>query len=255
MSDILRNIYPDLERVGALALCLVVSTKGSVPRQVGAKMLVYPDGATRGTIGGGHLEKQVIADALHVLQSKKSALFKHDLLHQHNMCCGGTVEIYIEPVMKRKSLYIFGAGHTGQALARYASDLDLEVFLIDDRKDYLDQCTLAGVNKMNLPHGAALQCLPFNRDVMVCIMTYDHAIDREILASCLRKETLYLGMIGSKRKVEITKKRFLEAGIASDAELAKVDMPMGIDIGAEGPAEIAVSILSKLIQVNHKTHA
>src|SRR5207249_1981971 len=106
--------------------------KGSTPREAGAKMLVYRSGNIFGSIGGGDLEKKVIANALDVLESKTSSTFKHDLLHQHNMCCGGSVEIYIEPIMKKNKLYIFGAGHTGHALAKYAIDFNFDVVLIDD---------------------------------------------------------------------------------------------------------------------------
>jgi xanthine dehydrogenase accessory factor len=252
VSEILLDIRAELERVGEFALCVLVDAKGSVPRRIGAKMLVFANGTIRGSIGGGHLEKEVIGNAQRVLATKKPALFRHDLLHQHNMCCGGTVEIYIEPVTKKTRLYIFGAGHTGQALARYAPDCGFEVYLIDDRREYLDQCTAAGISKMNLEPSLALQALPFDASVMACIMTYDHAIDREILAACMRKERAYLGMIGSKRKVAITRKKFLAAGLATEAELDRIDMPMGIPIGAEGPAEIAISILSKLIEVKQR---
>jgi xanthine dehydrogenase accessory factor len=168
------------------------------------------------------------------------------------MCCGGTVDIFIEPVMKKRKLYIFGAGHTGKMLATLSVNFDFEIVLIDDRKEYLEDCTIAGVNKMNLPFGNALGILPFDEQTYICIMTYSHPVDRNILAFCLRKPFAYLGMIGSRRKVEMTRKMFLEGLNISESQLQLVDMPMGIDIGAEGPEEIALSILSKLIAVKNK---
>ncbi|PJC62692.1 MAG: hypothetical protein CO022_03105, partial [Flavobacteriales bacterium CG_4_9_14_0_2_um_filter_32_27] len=118
------NIYNEIEQLRTsgidAALCTIIHTKGSTPRKVGAKMLVLIDGSIKGTIGGGNLEKEVIKNALIQLKKNEPKLFKHDLLHQHNMCCGGTVEIFIEPLEKMKRLYIFGAGHTGQALAKFA---------------------------------------------------------------------------------------------------------------------------------------
>ena len=102
MKDVFVNIFEARKKNLEVALCVVVSTKGSVPREAGAKMLVFADGKIRGTIGGGNLEKKVIANALEVLKNKKPSLYKHELLLQHNMCCGGTVEIYIEPIMKKK---------------------------------------------------------------------------------------------------------------------------------------------------------
>src|SRR3989337_2159508 len=99
------------------AFCIIVNTKGSTPRKKGAKMIVYEDGSIKGTIGGGALEERVILDAVRVMRDGSPELTRHDLLHQHSMCCGGSVDIYIEPVEKKPDLYIFGAGHTGQALA------------------------------------------------------------------------------------------------------------------------------------------
>ena len=212
-------------------------------------MLVYPNGDIFGSIGGGELEKAVIADALKSLKTGRADLFRHDLLHQHNMCCGGSVDIFIEPVMEKNKLYIFGAGHTGNALARHALSLDFEVVIIDDRKEYLDQIQLEGVNKLNLHYEQALPLLPMDEHTYICIMTYSHPYDRDILSFCIKKSVAYLGMIGSRRKVEMTKKIFVDAGVGSETELEKVDMPMGIDIAAETPDEIAISILAKMISV------
>ena len=228
---------------------MIVNTKGSTPREKGAKMLVYPNGDIFGSIGGGELEKAVIADAVKSLKTGKAELFRHDLLHQHNMCCGGSVDIFIEPVMEKNKLDIFGAGHTGNALARHALSLDFEVVIIDDRKEYLDQIQLEGANKLNLHYDQALPLLPMDEHTYICIMTYSHPYDRDILSFCIKKSVAYLGMIGSRRKVEMTKKMFVDAGVGSKTELEKVDMPMGIDIAAETPDEIAISILAKMISV------
>ena len=234
------------------ALCTIVNTKGSTPRKVGAKMIVYDDGKIFGTIGGGELEKSVIKQAVEIIKTKQSQVFRHDLLHQHNMCCGGTVEVFIEPLMKKNKLYIFGAGHVGKALSHYAKDFEFEVVLIDDRKEYLDEINDGEINKMNLSHQQALQLLPFDEQTYICIVTYSHPIDREILAYCIKKPHAYLGMIGSDRKVAMTKKMFSEGLEMTDEELDEVDMPMGLNIHAETPEEIAISILSKLIETKNK---
>ena len=234
---------------GTAALCTIVQTRGSTPRSVGARMLVFADGSIKGTIGGGELEKCVISDALSVIHQRKPSLCRHDLLHRHNMCCGGSIDIFIEPLMEKERLFIFGAGHTGAALARHAVLLDFDIYLIDDRKEYLDNVSIPGINKLNLHHTQALSVLPFNDRTFVTIMTYSHPNDRDILAYCMRQPFAYLGMIGSERKVEMTKKLFSEGLAATPDELARVDMPMGEDIGAETPDEIAISILAKLIRV------
>ncbi len=231
------------------ALCIIVQSRGSTPRTVGAKMLVRANGSIHGSVGGGALEKAVISQALRVIHSRKPQTFRHDLLHQHNMCCGGSVDVYIEPIMNKQRLYIFGAGHTGHALARHAASLDFEIVLIDDRKEFLDAISLTEVSKLHLDYKLALPLLPFDEHTFVAIMTYSHPYDRDILAYCVRKPFAYLGMIGSERKVELTKKMFIDANIASDDLLASVDMPMGDPIGAETPDEIAISILSRMIAV------
>lgn len=254
MIGIEENIVELKRRRMAFVVCTIVQTKGSVPRKVGAKMIVHADGSIVGTIGGGELEKTVIKDALLQLKSGNPKVIHYDLLHQLNMCCGGVVDVFLEPVMRQNRLYIFGAGHVGHSLAKLASEINFEIFVIDDRKEYLDKIEVANVSKMHLPYDRALAALPFDEDVFVCIMTYSHPVDRDILSYCIRKPHAYLGMIGSKRKTTITKKIFLEAQIADEAALSEVDMPMGINIGAEGPNEIAISILAKLIEVKNQLH-
>ena len=234
------------------AICIVVTAKGSTPGKVGSKMIVYADGTIRGTIGGGNLEKKVIENALLSISHNAPEMFRHDLLHEHGMCCGGMVEVFIEPIQKTKHLYIFGAGHIGQAIAKIAPTLEFETFVIDDRASYLSMVQDEGVTKWNLNHREAFDKIKFNENTYILIMTYDHSYDREILAYCIGKPHGYLGMIGSKRKITVTKKMFAVAQQASPEQLAKVDMPMGLDINAEAPEEIAVSILAKLIQLRNQ---
>lgn len=247
--DVLTRLQEARQAGEAVALCLVVQVRGSTPRTTGAKMLVFSDGRVAGSIGGGELERQVVADALESLRNREPSLRRHDLLHHHGMCCGGSVDIYIEPVMPKERLYVFGAGHTGHALARHAVSLDFEVFVIDDRKEYLDQIAVPGVNKLLADFQQVLSSLPFDAHTYVAIMTYSHPIDRELLSYCVNQPFAYLGMIGSARKVEMTKKLFAEGKIATPETLDRVDMPMGLAIGAETPDEIAVSVLGKMVGV------
>ena len=245
------NLFKKIEelRKGGkkVALCTIVQTKGSTPRKVGAKMIVLENGNIEGTIGGGNFEKKVIENALEQIEKNEAKLFKHDLLHQHNMCCGGSIEVFIEPIQKMNKLYIFGAGHTGYALATFAAKMDFDIYVIDDRKEYLDEITTDGINKMYIHYSKALTVLPFDENTYIAILTYEHSYDRDILAYCVKQPHTYLGMIGSKRKIELTKKMFIDGDIATQKELENVDMPMGISINAEGPEEIALSILAKII--------
>ncbi len=168
------------------------------------------------------------------------------------MCCGGTVNVYIESIMPPEKLYIFGAGHVGQALSNYASSLCFDVFVIDSRMEEINKIQNNSVNTVPLGHVEYLSKMIFDKQSYIAIMTYDHKIDREILAYCLKKPFAYLGMIGSQRKVAVTRKMFLSTQICSEEELSKVDMPMGFNINGTGPEEIAISLLAKIIEVKNK---
>lgn len=214
-------------------------------------MIVLKNKKTFGTIGGGNLEYKVIDDAISVIENNIPQNFEHHLVQDHQMCCGGSVTIYIEPVMKPKKLYVFGAGHIGKHVVRYTMPLDFQIHLIDERKPILETLQDPGIAVYNTNHSNFLSQMSFQDEPFIVICTHLHEYDREILAHCIRKPFAYLGMIGSKRKVAVTKKIFLKNQTATEADLAKVDMPMGFDIGGSSPAEIAVSIVAKLIAVKN----
>ena len=254
MADVLGQISEVRKNRQEAALCIVVSTQGSTPRQTGAKMLVYKDGGIFGTIGGGNIEKKVIANAIEIIKNQKPLTVRYDLLKE-SMCCGGSMAVYIEPVMLKNKMYIFGAGHTGSALAKLALNFDFDITVIDDREDYLDALDVPGVAKLQGNYQDLLPGLSFDEQTYITIMTYSHAFDRDILAYAINQPFAYLGMIGSQRKVIMTKTAFVQDGICTQAELDKVDMPMGLNIGAEGPDEIAVSIMAKIIAVKHNINS
>lgn len=229
------------------ALCTLVHTSGSTPGKTGAKMIVFDSQGIYGTIGGGSLEMKVIEQAREVIKTRTPAVYKHKLLSELGMCCGGTVEIFIEPVINKMKLYIFGAGHIGKSLAKFAHELDFNVSLIDNRYEAFDDIRNAEWTNIECPHTDAIRKLVFNENTFVVILTHNHAFDREILALTSQKPHAYLGMIGSLRKVEIAKKNLLAASLVNELELKEIDMPMGIDINAVTPSEIAISILAKLI--------
>ncbi len=248
----MKNIYnkiPEIQEAGEqAAVCTIVSTKGSTPLKAGAKMIVWKDGRIYGTIGGGNLEKKVISNAIKVINNNAVQLFSHDLKSQHSMCCGGRLEIFIETIMQEKKLYIFGAGHVGKAIVKYAQDLDFEIFVIDDRPNIFDEWENYNYNKMIVNFSKILPSLPFNNSSFIVIATYEHSIDREILTFCINKPHAYLGMIGSKRKIDVTKKMILTAGITNQTQVDKVNMPIGVDIYAKDHFEIALSIVAELIK-------
>ncbi|MDB4285728.1 xanthine dehydrogenase accessory protein XdhC [bacterium] len=234
------------------ALCTIIHTKGSTPQKSGAKMLVGEDKEIHGSVGGGALEFRVIEDAVSVIRKGRPKVFEHTLLQDHNMCCGGTVEVYIEPIMTKTALYIFGAGHIGRALAEVADKVGFAVTVIDQRLERFEGWAPEGVSTINKKHEEVLDDLELDGNSFVAVITHDHAFDREIVAHCIRRPHAYLGMIGSRRKVEIARKK-LEAMDIPAEKLNTIDWPMGLGIGAKSPNEIAISIIAKMIKLRAET--
>ncbi|MBI2966331.1 MAG: XdhC family protein [Bacteroidetes bacterium] len=241
-----------IEKNENAALCIITGTKGSTPLKTGAKMIVWEDGKIYGTVGGGAFENKVIVDALEVMNTGAGKIFEHHLTRDHNMCCGGTVTVYIEPVVLPWNLYIFGAGHVGRELAFLGNHLDFDVTVIDDRKDIFGTWPSGEIRLRNENPVGVIPTLAWNNRTFAVILTYSHPLDRKILEACLSKEWGYLGMIGSRRKVEVTKRMFLEKDISEPEILSKVDMPVGLNINAHTPQEIAVSIIARLIMEKNK---
>lgn len=254
MNKIYNKISEILKSNTKTALCTIISTVGSTPLKAGAKMIVFEDGSIFGTIGGGHLEEATIKNALVVIKNKEPKLFKHELKAQHEMCCGGSLEIFIEPIMQKKKMYLFGAGHVGKAIVKHSLDLDFDITVIDSREGIFNEWTFDGVEKITAPFTQVLPTLSYDNNTFIIITTFDHAIDREVLAFCMKQPHFYLGMIGSKTKVARTYEMFQSEGIATKEELEKVDMPLGIDINAETADEIAISIIAKLIKEKNTQH-
>lgn len=229
------------------ALCIVTDTQGSTPRKTGAKMIVYADGSIYGSIGGGSVEKEVAQMACRLIASGKPVRAVFNLEQDLGMHCGGKMEVYIEPLVAQKKLFIFGAGHIGKSLAGFARDLAFAVTLFDPREGIFGSGEFAGFSLMNKDYFEAIEESVFDTDTFIVIVTPKHISDEEILAIVARKPHAYLGMIGSSRKVDLVKKRFLEEKILTAEELDNIDMPIGIKFKADTPAEIAISILAKLI--------
>lgn len=259
-NEILHSIL-DLRTKRELgALCTIVKTEGSTPLKAGAQMLVRANAAIVGTIGGGALEYSVIEQARAAMSSNESRLVQHRLTHDHKMCCGGTVHLYIEVIEVPAQCFIFGAGHVGRALATLCSSLDFEVVVIDERPEIFDGWRDSDPHRNQqirfVPKEAAgvLPSLTWDSNTYIVIATHSHPLDREILRLVLQQQFKYCGMIGSRRKVLVIRELFVEQGWATNDELDDIDMPIGIDISASSPAEIAVSIAAKMIEVkNRKT--
>jgi xanthine dehydrogenase accessory factor len=235
------------------ALCIVICTQGSTPRKEGSKMIVYADGTIYGSIGGGSIEKEVAEMAVKLISSGKPAKVAFNLGKDLGMQCGGVMEVYIEPLNPMQKLFIFGAGHIGKALAGFAHDLEFSVTLFDPREEIFRDESFAGFNCIRQDYSQAIEEAVFDENTYLVIVTPKHIFDEEILAKVARKPHAYVGMIGSHRKVDLLKKRFLEENILTQEELEGIDMPIGLKFKAETPREIAISILAKLIDVRNSS--
>jgi xanthine dehydrogenase accessory factor len=251
----MQSVFSKAEEIrneqGRAALCIVVETKGSTPRKHGAKMIVFADGSVYGTIGGGSLEKDVTEKALELIASGKPAKYSFKLEEDLKMHCGGYAEVYIEPLNPGQKLYIFGAGHIGKALAGFARELDFAVTLFDPREGIFNDKLFSSFTCINKDYFEAIEKAVFDEHTYIVIVTPKHSFDEEILAKVAVKGHAYLGMIGSARKVELLKKRFLKEKILARKKLDSIDMPIGLRFRAETPQEIAISILAKIIDVRN----
>jgi len=248
MELIYNKILEVLKSGQVAAICTVVSTKGSSPLKAGAKMIVWGNGKIFGTIGGGTLEQSTIEDAIRVIKKRTPELIVHDLKAQHEMCCGGSMQIYIEPLMPSKKLFMFGGGHVGKAVVKHALDLDFEITVIDNREEIFSDWSFSGYQTVIGNYPKVLPTLTYDDNTFIVIATPDHPTDNEVLAFCIRKPHRYLGMIGSKNKVATIKKNLMSTEIATEEELNRVDMPIGVEIHAVTADEIAISIVAGLIR-------
>ncbi len=227
------------------ALATVVAASGSCPRAPGARLLVGPEGAMLGTVGGGKFEALVIEEALACLLERRTVLREY-ALHEASpesfgAICGGTATVFIEPVGARERIFVIGAGHVGLAIAKLARDCGLFAHVFDDRIDGADDPRTLETHVQQIGWTA--------QDALV-IVNRNPGLDRRALATALRLEVRpgYVGMIGSERKVRRVFVELSEEGFAQ-AELAGVYAPIGLEIGSDAPMEIAVSVLAEVLQV------
>ena len=249
------DIYEEILRLRRekrrAALATIISVRGSVPSFQSAKMLVRDDGSLLGTIGGGCVEAEVWQAARQVMETERPQTLSFDLNHDPKydtgLVCGGTLEIYIEPVLPVPHLYLFGGGHVALQVYKIARIAGFDVTVIDDREAY--------ANRERFPEALDVYAEDFERvcaqlapatDDYIVITTRGHKGDTRVLRWAVEQPVRYLGMIGSERKwLAIAKELEVEGVPAEKLEL--VHSPVGLDIGAVTPEEIAVSILAEMI--------
>jgi len=240
-----------IERGDPCALVTVIRTGGSVPRREGAKMLVSADGAILGgTIGGGEMEGRAIALAQQAIadgQPRTATYHLADLARGDPGVCGGTVEVFIEPLLPAPTLLVVGAGHVGRALVHLARWCGFRVVVSDDRAELCtpEECPGADVYLPG-PLSEQLDKVPITSQTFVALVTRGYPIDVAALPHLLRSPAAYIGVIGSQRRWAIAAQALRERGIDEEA-LRRVRAPIGIEIQAETPEEIAISIMAEII--------
>ncbi len=250
MLEIYREIVRLIERGERGALATVVGATGSTPGKEGSKMLVRSDGSFVGTIGGGCTEADVWALAREVIATDRPLRRSFKLsprdAEDGGLACGGVVEVFVEPVGD-PVVYIFGAGHIARALVPLAAAAGMNAFVVDDREQFASRSRFpepTGLLVSEFP--AAFRTLPINGNSYVVIVTRGHRHDQEVLAEAIRTPASYIGLIGSKAKVQRIFRTLVAQG-ADPERLRAVKAPIGLDIGARTCEEIAVSIAAQLI--------
>jgi xanthine dehydrogenase accessory factor len=253
MRDVTQALLEVLRAGQNGALATVIMTRGSTPQVPGARLLLQPDGSTVGTVGGGAIERLVLEALADVKESGEPRVLACDLAKELGMCCGGSMEIFVEPVRGAPRLAIFGAGHVARPTAAVALAAGFEVVVIDEREELNTAERFPGCRRESTDVAAALRALePGERDWLL-IVTHDHRLDEEALRLALLGQARYIGLVGSRRKVYRLLQRV--TGREGKLDLSRVYAPVGLDIGAVTPAEIAVSIVAELIALRHRVDA
>ncbi len=234
------------------ALATIVHTNGSIPSFESSRMLVREDGSIAGTIGGGCVEADVWAAAKDVLakETPRKMVFhlNNEASYDNGLICGGTLEVFVEPILPQPVAYIFGGGHISMALAKSASSAGFGIVIIDDREQFANKDRFPMAQELFTSYEDAFARIHPNASSYVVIVTRGHRDDMRVLAWAVRTAARYVGMIGSKRKV-LSVYQALEKEGYTPEEFSRVYAPMGLAIGALSPEEIAISITAELVAV------
>ncbi|HEV2583160.1 MAG TPA: XdhC/CoxI family protein [Ktedonobacteraceae bacterium] len=254
-STIYNEIQTSFKRGERIAIATVVKTAGAAPCGVGSKMLVRADGATSGSFAGPKTDGKVTQEALQAIRDGHSYLTHIHLDADQGEAvgsCGATLEVFFEVLRPEPRLIIAGAGYVAQALARLASALDFRIVVVDDRRDLADPIVFD--DKVQLTFGDIPQTiheLEPDESSWIVIVTRGHHLDKDALQAALETNATYVGMIGSPSKVKRIFKELLKEGISRE-RLEQVHAPIGLDLGAETPDEIALSIAAEMVMIRKK---
>ena len=249
---VLKKTLELLSRGRTVAIATVVVAKGSVPGKQGAKMLLADDGTIAGTVGGAGLEEKIKGACREALKSGVGGIQHFDLMYYKeggmDSLCGGSVDIAVEVLVPKPHLLICGGGHVGLEVARLIDQLEYSYSVLDDRAEYVSVARFPNAafrfESMPEPFFAAEDPSRFSH---LLLLGYSHKIDTDILYHACRSFGGWIGVISSRAKKKEMIHRVKARGIR-DEQLARVEAPVGLDIGAQTPAEIAVSILGSIIR-------
>lgn len=252
--DIYRKLA-EIEKEGkSAAICTIIASSGSTPRHIGSKMIVYPDGSIEGSVGGGDVENRTIEEAKAALKENHPRKIHYNLVDPDRGdpgICGGQVEIFIEPLSGKPRVVVIGCGHVGRALAHLAKWLGYRVAMSDDRAELCtpelnpDADEFYPVEMKDLPNH-----LEINSRTILILATRGYAIDIPGLPALLDCDAAYFGVIGSKRRWLATVKGLKELGVPQE-KIDKVISPIGLELKAETPEEIAISIFAEILMLQN----
>jgi len=257
------DLYEELVRLRRAgqkcALATIVEVNGSIPSFQGAKMLVREDGSMVGTIGGGCVEAQVRTAAREVMETEKPKYLDFSLdqdgAYENGLICGGQLHVYVEPVVPQPRAFIFGAGHISKSLSAAAQMAGFATVIIDDRAQFANQERFPGAQEIHAgEYEEVFKKLEINASSYLVIATRGHRDDLRVLRLAIHTPARYVAMIGSKRKVLSLVKELEKEGVPGSA-FEKLSSPMGLDIGAVTPEEIAISVVAEMIAVRRGSTA
>ena len=251
MADRILDRLTEADRKGQpVALCTVIRAQGSVPRHAGSKMLVFEDGSIEGSIGGGELESRVIAEALEALADGQPRITPYSLSNPAEGdpgVCGGEVEVFVDPIGKKPTVVVFGGGHVGRAVVHLAHWLGFRTVVADDRAEFASVESAPEADEhIVCPLAELAQRVRIDAITYLVLTTRGVSVDVEGVPALLESPAAYIGIIGSRRRWE-TAAAELEGRGVPRARLERIHSPMGLELNAETPEEIAVSILSEII--------
>ena len=231
------------------AMVTVIEIAGSAPRTSGARMLVYEGGEIVGTVGGGTFEYRLIEQAIEAIEQQHPRRYAVHLTRDLGMCCGGAMEAFVEPLPVQEQLVIYGAGHVSVETAAAAVRLGFAVTVVDERDEWLTPERFgSNVQLLESDPRRILETLPWGERAYHFVVTHSHQLDQDLIEQILPRSAAWVGMIGSRTKVTKFLIRLRAAGM-DPALFRRLCAPVGLDIGAQTPEEIAISVVAELIRV------